>query len=221
MQATIGLTLQLRWLLPNLVVGSACRTATRTPPHLLHWQCEQRHTWWANLNNVKSGGTWCPTCAGRPPLTLAAAREVAANQGGELLSQSYDNVRGRLHWRCAQGHEWLTTLDSVRNKGSWCPSCARSRRRLKLGLAHQLASAQGGLCLSKSYTNNCSRLLWRCSHHHEWWASLKSVKDRGTWCPSCASGRREREVRHVFGARCHCRFGPMILLSIGLLPISP
>jgi hypothetical protein len=30
----------------------------------LKWQCEKGHTWTATPHNVKTGGTWCPQCAG-------------------------------------------------------------------------------------------------------------------------------------------------------------
>ena len=68
---------------------SNCYTNSTLP---LHWQCEHGHTWWANLNNAKNAGTWCPACAAPRRLTLAVAREAATERGGELVSQSYDTV---------------------------------------------------------------------------------------------------------------------------------
>ena len=29
----------------------------------LHWECSEKHTWWASSENVKRR-TWCPTCSG-------------------------------------------------------------------------------------------------------------------------------------------------------------
>ena len=164
----------------------------------LQWKCEHGHTWWAHLNNVKNAGSWCPICA-ISPLTLADAKEIAAERGGELLSQIYSNVRSKLKWKCVEGHQWLATLASVKNAGSWCPSCAHGRRRHSIALAYELASQHGGACVSEAYKNNISHLSWRCAKGHEWWATLKAVKNQGSWCPSCASGRREREVRDVYG----------------------
>ena len=38
---------------------------------------------------------------------------------------------------------------------------------------------------------------WRCAHGHEWNATLSSVRT-GRWCPHCAVGRSERDVRNIF-----------------------
>ena len=170
-----------------------CRSA-------LQWRCQHGHTWLANLDNIKNKGTWCPACA-TPRLTLTDARQAAVERGGELLSLSYSNSRSKLLWRCEQGHTWATTLGSVKNSGPWCPICARDQRRLGLSPAHDLAATHGGACLSVSYYNRSTRLLWRCAQGHQWHASLCSVRSRGTWCPSCAPGRREREVRDVPGTQ--------------------
>jgi hypothetical protein len=26
-------------------------------------------------------------------------------------------------WRCAQGHEWESSYDNIKSRGSWCPHC--------------------------------------------------------------------------------------------------
>ena len=52
-----------------------------------------------------------------------------------------------------------------------------------------LAHERGGRCLSRSYVNNSSALLWECKRGHKWKAMPCNVKDRkwkrGTWCPVC------------------------------------
>ena len=171
-------------------------TNSKTP---LYWRCEHGHAWWSCLDRVKNQGTWCPTCAGKLPLTLSDAMSLAAEKGGKLLSKTYENSWSKLLWRCAHGHEWRASLKNVKNCGSWCPSCFYGSRRLGLSSALQLALTRGGMCLSDSYKNNFTHLEWSCACGHKWKAPLQSVKNRGTWCPLCASGRREREVRAVPG----------------------
>ena len=193
----LRLGLQVAIMVAKSRGGECLCEAYRNAKTSLLWRCQYGHTWWACLNSVKNQGSWCPTCAGKRPLTLEEARSVAAERGGELLSESYSNSQSKLHWRCANGHEWCASLGSVKHARSWCPTCAHTAQRLDVALAHQAAVAHGGKCLSETYKNNYTHLLWRCAKGHEWRAPTLSVRNKGYWCPSCASGRREREVRAV------------------------
>lgn len=49
----------------------------------------------------------------------------------------------------------------------------------------ELALSRGGLCLSKTYANSKSHLMWKCANGHTWSTSYGSVSS-GHWCPSCA-----------------------------------
>ena len=89
------------------------------------------------------------------------------------------NSLSRLLWRCPHSHEWLASLNSVNNSGSWGPSFAHRERRLQLTLAQQFAAAQSGVCLSDSYTNNFTCLDWQGRHGHKWGAWWKNS---GRWC---------------------------------------
>jgi hypothetical protein len=93
----------------------------------LLWQCERGHKWYAVPGRIKRG-SWCPVCAGNQKLRLGDYRALAARYGGKCLSKKYPNNDAKLRWRCAIGHEWLATGSSVR-RGSWCATCAHSRRR--------------------------------------------------------------------------------------------
>ena len=116
------------------------------------------------------------------------------------LSESYKDSQSKLRWRCAEGLQWLASLSSMKNARGWCPTCAHTAQSLGVSSAHQAAAAHGGKCLSETYKNNYTHLLWRCAKGHEWRALLRSVRNKGYWCPWCASGRREREVRTVCAA---------------------
>ena len=90
-----------------------------------------------------------------------------------------------LLWECADGHQWFATLSAIKCAGTWCPVCAKSRQRLGLNIAQEVAASNGGVCLSTSYKDNQSPLLWRCAAGHEWAIGLKSVRGTGRWCPRC------------------------------------
>ncbi|MCZ8254487.1 MAG: hypothetical protein O9327_02245 [Polaromonas sp.] len=79
-------------------------------------------------------GIECPECieAERAAFRLRQledAKELAEARGGACLSDAYSTARSQLEWRCHKDHQWLATLDNVRSKRSWCPTCARSKPR--------------------------------------------------------------------------------------------
>lgn len=61
-----------------------------------------------------------------------------------------------------------------------------------------MAALRGGTCLSDSYVNAKTKLLWKCSAGHEWEASPNNVT-KGTWCPRCSKlkvwEKRRAEVK--------------------------
>lgn len=155
-----------------------------------------------------SGRSWCPHCAGKARLSLAHARDLAAARGGQCLSDRYVNSRSSLRWRCANGHEWNARLGNVKYSGTWCPECNISSGRLGVDVAKAVAAARGGKCLSASYTNNATPLLWQCKHGHTWQSSLANVQNQGSWCPRCACIARRlgigvaRKVAKARGGAC-------------------
>lgn len=113
---------------------------------------------------------------------------LAEELGGICLSNEYVNNKTKLHWRCAEGHEWEALPQNIK-RGHWCQVCGNKRqgrqKAKNIETAHKLAQARGGECLSSEYTNNRTRLTWRCSEGHEWEAIPASIQ-RGSWCPKCA-----------------------------------
>jgi len=85
----------------------------------------------------------------------------------------------------------------------------RLRLELKLDQMRELAQKHGGKCLSDSYVNSATKLLWECSKGHRWEATPNCIKSHKTWCPHCA-GRPTRpktiedmrELAKRRGGRC-------------------
>uniref|UniRef100_A0A7S4RMT3 Zinc-ribbon domain-containing protein n=1 Tax=Alexandrium monilatum TaxID=311494 RepID=A0A7S4RMT3_9DINO len=122
----------------------------------LVWQCGACHgTWRACLASVRHGGSWCPGCAaaGRRLDGMAAARRLAEDRGGRLLSESYEGSQKPLLRQRAAGHgPWTATVSNVKDHGAWCPDCAAARRRLEgLTAARRLAEERGGRVLGNVY----------------------------------------------------------------------
>ena len=50
--------------------------------------------------------------------------EAARFRGGQCLSQGFVDMRTRLEWRCAFGHEFAASPTLILLGGHWCPTCA-------------------------------------------------------------------------------------------------
>ena len=126
---------------------------------------------------------------------LERMRGFAARRGGCCLSELYKNVMTKLLWACAKGHRWKATPNSI-VRGSWCPDCS-GRKRKTLRHMQELAARRGGLCLSESYKNVMTKLLWACAKGHRWETQPNCIRD-GNWCPFCAKERRRSgRLRHT------------------------
>jgi hypothetical protein len=90
----------------------------------LKWECGVCfYQWSAAFTNINNGGCWCPKCAGNAKLSIEDAKNIAIKNGGECLSNIYDNNHEDLLWRCKNGHEWSAALFSIRNNETWCRKC--------------------------------------------------------------------------------------------------
>jgi hypothetical protein len=90
----------------------------------LKWMCKNGHIWKAIPSSVKKGH-WCPECAGKSPLTLSQAQEIAQERGGKCLSEDCNGVHKNLLWQCAENHTWLANYANI-SMGRWCPECSSS-----------------------------------------------------------------------------------------------
>jgi hypothetical protein len=160
------------------------------------------------LEKCRKKGYRCPPNSKRVRVNLRAAysptgherlqaiRKAAIANGGRCLSPAYLGSQVHLKFRCAAAHEW-ETLPHVILKGHWCPECSASergrKRRLPLKLMQEMAASRGGKCLSQTYINANSHLLWECSKGHRWKAIPNSV-NRGSWCPICGKNHRRSRL---------------------------
>jgi len=184
--------------------GRCLSTAYRGTLGKLEWQCAKGHVWTATPNTIL-GGSWCPRC-GLGTHSIEQMRAIAKKHGGRCLSDSYDNNRTKLSWRCGFGHEWRVGAKHVLG-GSWCPVCAGHVAGLEDMRA--LAAERGGACLSKRYVNSSTALRWRCSAGHVF-EKLPTYVSSGAWCPECSrrqpgSLERMQATAAERGGRCVSR----------------
>ncbi len=122
-------------------------------------------------------------------LTIHHAHEIAKSKNGKCLSTEYLNVDAKLKWQCEFGHQWESSLYSVRKLGTWCHHCVGCAK-LNLDKMNQLAKNKNGKCLSTIYVNSKTKLTWECEFGHQWDAVPDSTKNKKIWCPVCA--RRQK-----------------------------
>ncbi len=155
----------------------------------LLWECAEDHQWQAKPNDIKNGH-WCPYCTGLAKGTIEEMQRIAEERGGKCLSNIYTNSSTKLLWECAKGHQWEATPGSVKHR-SWCQKCA-GKAKGTIEEMQQIAAERDGKCLSESYVNNRTKLLWQCVEGHQWEATPGMIKS-GTWCPKCAKSRRVKK----------------------------
>lgn len=95
----------------------------------IKFRCGNGHVFALNASSLRIGN-WCRHCSAEASrLTLDEMRELAQARGGECLSKRYVDSMTKLLWRCADGHEWLTTPSCIKYRKSWCPQCKYGRSK--------------------------------------------------------------------------------------------
>ncbi len=148
----------------------------------LKWQCVKGHTWDAPLSLIKQG-SWCSQCSKQQSKsdTLNIYKEIAKAKGGKCLSKEYINSQSKLLFKCAKGHEFYSRAEHVKGSRAWCSICS-GKKKLTIEDMQTIASKKGGVCLSKKYIDNTTKLKWKCAKGHTWYAEPVKVKYI-TWCP--------------------------------------
>ncbi len=139
---------------------------------------------------------------------LKLLKSLANKHGGKCLSKHYIHTHKRLLWECKKGHQWEAVPSSIK-QGHWCPICKKSKlgasQRLTIDKMRKLAKKKGGNCLSKTYVNSKTYLLWVCEKGHQWQAKPYNIQ-QGRWCPFCTGrGKTIEDMRLLAqekGGRC-------------------
>lgn len=168
------------------------------------WQCKEGHIWKSSYTNIKHHGRWCPECAGNKKLSIKDAQNIAESMQGRCLSKLYINSSIPLIWQCKEGHTWKTSLSHIKNDNSWCPICVSNNQSINRALqdgikiAKDIAKDNGGECLSNTYINNRSHLIWKCNKGHTWKAGLANIKNNNRWCPECGRINANKKSKYAY-----------------------
>ena len=86
------------------------------------FRCENGHEWQTTGGRIFLGG-WCVRCSHeKRRLGIEIMREMAAERGGQCISQNYVNSVTKLEWECMRGHRWHALPSAIR-AGHWCRQC--------------------------------------------------------------------------------------------------
>ena len=62
----------------------------------------------------------------------------------------------------------------------------------------KLAKKKDGKLLSKYYLNAKTKLKWKCTKKHIWFASPDNVKNKGSWCPKCSHIKQRLNLKEAY-----------------------
>jgi hypothetical protein len=135
-----------------------------------------------------------PTCGGVPTISIEEMHDLARSRLGECLSREYTNMHTKLHWRCAEGHEWRAKPHNVKHLGQWCRKCRSQERFIKFKLRlERVVEDKEGEILS-DFAASREKVRFRCAKGHKWNAIANNVV-RGSWCKKCYHELRQKNPK--------------------------
>ncbi len=169
------------------------------------WKCNAGHIWDALPSSVLYDSSWCMQCRNlnnsiRQLGKIEDLYLIAHENGGKCLSKKYLGVRHKVKWQCKMLHKWDARPADIK-RGSWCPVCAqyssaRKKRKYSLNNIKHLASLQGGICLSKKYSNTADKIQLKCKKNHTWNTTANALIS-GSWCNICSYKKRRTSVGKI------------------------
>ena len=169
------------------------------------WIGKCGHEWKASISGRCRRGDGCPYCYNNKLLVgfndLQTVDPVLAKEWHPIkngLLKPSDVMRGsnkKVWWRCAQGHEWVTTVDRRMNANSGCPYCYGNKLLAGYNdletvcpeLAKEWHPTKNGKLTPRDVTSSCNTKVWwlgKCGHEFK---SIVSERKRGGGCPICNS----------------------------------
>jgi hypothetical protein len=100
------------------------------------WKCKNNkdHLWLSTIDTFKRC-QGCIYCYGNKQKTIEDCKILAQKYNGQFLSNECKNTQQKYLWKCINGHEFLTSYNTVRN-GHWCPFCNHPHSKPELEILH-------------------------------------------------------------------------------------
>lgn len=121
---------------------------------------------------------------------LKIIKNIAIEKGGECLSNEYINNKLKLKFQCKNNHIWMASSHSIKNC-TWCPTCASTNKENQLKIIQDIATSNGGKCLSNEYVNSITKIDLECKKGHRWATTPAIIINDKCWCPICAGKNKD------------------------------
>ena len=198
------------WSAKNIDISNPYKVKAHCRMRVL-WKCAKCGYEWETTFDKRANGNGCPVCAGRvvvegindlKTLRPQIAKEWDTEKNGLLKPKDVTVQSARcVYWKCAKcGHIWKTAIYN-RTIGYGCPKCGTARMaksheipKINESLAEvnpQLAKEwnyekNGDLTPGLVKAHSGKRVWWKCTHGHEWQATINSRSGKHSKCPVCS-----------------------------------
>ncbi len=168
------------------------------------WKCQLGHSYAATPYARSKRRAGCPFCGGKRVLKgfndLASSNpEIASTwhprkNGQSQPDQVHKGSNTKFWWRCAQEHEWQTSV-AKRISGQNCPTC--SNRRVEVGVNDLTTTNESVIkywsskntSLPKDFTKGSHEVVWwKCQQGHEFRSEIR-YQAEGLQCAECSGAR--------------------------------
>ncbi len=161
------------------------------------------YQWYPSIHSIFSPSTMtgCPSCSGKMKWTYSRLERYICKHRPEInISQICDddveNHKSKLSLSCNNcEYEWMTSLNSIVNCNSGCPSCAGNApwtySRFKAYMRKYRPEINISQICEDDVENNKSQLSFSCNDcDYEWMSSLASVIINNTGCARCSGNEK-------------------------------
>jgi predicted RNA-binding Zn-ribbon protein involved in translation (DUF1610 family) len=135
------------------------------------WKCGDCENEWLMKYSDVYNNHWCPECAkinraNKKRHTIQDCHDLAASRGGKFLSKEYTLNNKKYKWQCGDcGNIWMAQFASIKDSNSWCPECAKIKRKEtnieKYGFACPLQNEEVALKHARSQNNSFILTHWK------------------------------------------------------------
>lgn len=154
----------------------------------VYLECRKGHIFSSRACDIRKKWS-CPKCREENKIKdyIKKIKKIVKEKRGSLLTTEIKTLDSKVQLVCNRGHFWITSVESIIKKKTWCHQC----RKNTIEMMQEFAKKRGGECLSKEYVNSHSHLIWKCEHGHTWKAQPLSITNSGTWCPVCSKNKQK------------------------------
>lgn len=155
----------------------------------IHLICEKGHKFHTKPSELRKG-QWCNHCPMWGSLTNYDIDNYFKESNRNIKRlDSFTTSLDKLSWECLDcSNVWITTFNNIKSKGSGCPKCNLTGRKLLWSsedIDNYLISNEIPIKRVGAYTNSYSKTLWECNVcRYQWETSYSSIR-QGTGCARC------------------------------------